>query len=110
MSIEQFTASLRNAANASFRAEASDLLDRFVQSASSAFSSGPMKKAASVLSQGKIRRTDSKGNLKDYSLADKFRDLGAAQGRTRLILTEDDIQDIFNNLNVICVLAAATNF
>lgn len=95
MSIAKFTASLRNNADKVFTREAQDLLNRFVANANEAFASGGIRKAASIISQGKATLGG-----REVQLSTAFREKGEKQGRTRLILTEDDLQDIFREFNI----------
>lgn len=95
MSIAKFTEALRNKANTAITQEAQNLLDRFVTNATSAFESGPLRKAASVITQGTYEYSGRK-----VYLSEKFREGGERQGRTRLVLTEDDLDQIFNQYNI----------
>jgi hypothetical protein len=95
MSIAEFTAALRDKSNVTVQASAKDMLDRLVQGAESAFKAGSLSKKASILSEGKVRVGG-----KVVNLSQEFRYAGEPQGRTRLILTEDDLEGIFSTLNI----------
>lgn len=95
MSISQFTAALRHAANTQVRRDAELLLDKLVLSAVGAFQEGGIKKAASVITAG---TATSAGRT--VQLSEKFRSMGEKQGRTRLIITEDDLKEMFKVLNI----------
>jgi hypothetical protein len=71
------------------------MLDRLVQGAESAFRAGSLAKKASILSAGKVTVGGKMVNL-----SEEFRYAGEPQGRTRLILTEDDLNEIFRTLNI----------
>jgi hypothetical protein len=71
------------------------MLDRLVQGAESAFRAGSLSKKASILSAGKVVVGG-----KTVNLSEEFRYAGEPQGRTRLILTEDDLSEIFKTLNI----------
>lgn len=95
MSIQEFTAALRTKANATINNEAKALLDRFAASADSAFNAGGILKKASIISAGKATVSG-----KTLQLSGEFRSAGEKQGRTRLILTEDDLNGIFKQFNI----------
>lgn len=95
MSIAEFTAALRDKSNVAVQASAKDMLDRLVQGAESAFKAGSLSKKASILSEGKVRVGG-----KTVNLSQEFRYAGEPQGRTKLILTEDDLEGIFSTLNI----------
>ena len=95
MSIAEFTAALRDKSNVAVQASAKGMLDRLVQGAESAFKAGSLSKKASILSEGKVRVGG-----KTVNLSQEFRYAGEPQGRTRLILTEDDLEGIFSTLNI----------
>lgn len=84
MSITQFTAALKEKANSALISDAEVLLKRFVEQSSAAFSSGGIRKRASIITEDTLA----------------FRKAGERQGRTRLILTEDDLNDMFKRLNI----------
>jgi hypothetical protein len=96
MSIKEFTEALRNRANQTAVSEAQTLLQNFVTEADKAFNKKGIVQAASVLSTGKV----TVGG-KEVNLSQRFRELGEKQGRTALILTEDDLIDIFKRFNII---------
>ena len=95
MSIAEFTAALRDKSNVAVQADTKNMLDRLVSGAASAFRTGGLAKKASILSEGKA----TVGG-KVINLAQEFRYAGEPQGRTRLILTEDDLAEIFSTLNI----------
>ena len=95
MSISEFTAALRDKSNITVQASAKNMLDRLVQGAEGAFRAGSLSKKASILSEGKVVVGG-----KTVNLSQEFRYAGEPQGRTRLILTEDDLQQIFSTLNI----------
>lgn len=95
MSIDKFTASLKDKSNTQVLQSTKDLLDDFAKSADAAFKAGGMSKAASVMSEG-----SATVNGKKVQLSESFRSKGEKQGRTRLILTEDDLGKMFDNLNI----------
>jgi hypothetical protein len=95
MSIQEFTAALKDKSNIVVQANAKNLLDRFVSSATGAFTAGGLSKKASVLSEGK-----AVVGGKTVNLSEEFRYAGEPQGRTRLILTEDDLTEMFKTLNI----------
>jgi len=95
MSISQFTKALRENANSQLTQDAKVLLDNFVRNATDAFSAGGIAKKASIISEGKATIGGRTVNL-----SEEFRKAGERQGRTRLILTEDDLVDIFNKFNI----------
>lgn len=95
MSISEFTAALRDKSNVAVQAGAKNMLDRLVQGAESAFKAGGLSKKASVLSEGKVTVAG-----KTVNLSQEFRYAGEPQGRTRLILTEDDLIQIFSTLKI----------
>ena len=94
MSIQEFTATLRNrASDAAATQQAKDLLDRLaVQSTQAYKSNSAMMRAASILAED----------------AKKLRTLGTKQGRTRLIVTESSLQELLQQfgLNTITEEAA----
>lgn len=92
MAIKDFSASLQGRAAQQVSQEVQQLLNRFVGQAVESFQSGPIKKAASVITKGKAGKEQ---------LSERFRTMGEKQGRTALVLTEDDIGDIFRTYNVI---------
>jgi hypothetical protein len=95
MSIAEFTAALRDKSNVAVQASTKGMLDRLVQGAESAFRAGSLSKKASILSAGKV----TVGG-KTVNLSEEFRYAGEPQGRTRLILTEDDLNEMFSTLNI----------
>jgi hypothetical protein len=95
MSLAEFTAALRDKSAVAVQANAKNMLDRLVQGAESAFKAGSLSKKASVLSEGKVVVGG-----KTVNLSQEFRYAGEPQGRTRLILTEDDLADIFSTLKI----------
>ena len=95
MSIAEFTAALRDKSNITVQTDAKNMLDRLVQGATEAFKAGSLSKKASILSQGKAVIGG-----KPVNLSEEFRYAGEPQGRTRLILTEDDLSQIFSTLNI----------
>lgn len=95
MSISEFTAALRDKSNITVQASAKNMLDRLVQGAEGAFRAGSLSKKASILSEGKVVVGG-----KTVNLSQEFRYAGEPQGRTRLILTEDDLEQIFSTLNI----------
>ena len=95
MSISEFTAALRDKSNIAVQASTKSMLDRLVQGAESAFRAGSLAKKASILSAGKVTVGGKMVNL-----SEEFRYAGEPQGRTRLILTEDDLNEIFRTLNI----------
>jgi hypothetical protein len=95
MSIAEFTAALKDRSNVAVQTSTKNMLDRLVQGAESAFRAGSLSKKASILSAGKVVVGG-----KTVNLSEEFRYAGEPQGRTRLILTEDDLQEIFNTLNI----------
>jgi hypothetical protein len=95
MSISEFTAALRDKSNITVQASAKNMLDRLVQGAEGAFRAGSLSKKASILSEGK-----AVVGGKTVNLSQEFRYAGEPQGRTRLILTEDDLNEIFSTLNI----------
>lgn len=84
MSIAQFTSALRDKANTTLAREAEGLLNRFVEQSVDAFSAGSIRKKASIITENTTA----------------FRKAGEKQGRTRLVLTEDDLDDMFKNLSI----------
>jgi hypothetical protein len=95
MSLAEFTAALRDKSAVAVQANAKNMLDRLVQGAESAFRAGSLSKKASVLSEGKVVVGG-----KTVNLSQEFRYAGEPQGRTRLILTEDDLAEIFSTLKI----------
>ena len=95
MSIAEFTAALRDKSNVAVQSSAKNMLDRLVQGAESAFKAGSLSKKASILSEGK-----AVVGGKTVNLSQEFRYAGEPQGRTRLILTEDDLEGIFHTLKI----------
>lgn len=95
MSIQEFTAALRDKSNIAVQSSSKDMLDRLVRGAESSFKAGSLSKKASVLSEGKAVVAG-----KTINLSQEFRYAGEPQGRTRLILTEDDLQEMFRTLNI----------
>lgn len=95
MSIAEFTAALRDKSNVAVQSSAKNMLDRLVQGAESAFKAGSLSKKASILSEGKVVVGG-----KTVNLSQEFRYAGEPQGRTRLILTEDDLEEIFYTLKI----------
>jgi hypothetical protein len=95
MSIAEFTAALRDKSNVEVQASTKNMLDRLVQGAESAFRAGSLSKKASILSAGKVVVGG-----KTVNLSEEFRYAGEPQGRTRLILTEDDLNEMFKTLNI----------
>jgi len=95
MSISEFTAALRDKSNVAVQSSTKSMLDRLVQGAESAFRAGSLSKKASILSAGKVVVGG-----KTVNLSEEFRYAGEPQGRTRLILTEDDLSEIFKTLNI----------
>lgn len=100
MSIQQFTKTLREKANAGFNQQAEQLLQKFVESATAAFGRGAIRRAASVISEGEAKIISKSGKARTIKLAEQFREMGERQGRTRLVLTEDDLQEIFQRYNI----------
>lgn len=92
MAIKDFSASLKGKAAQQVSQDVQQLLNRFVEQSVKSFQSGPFKKAASVITRGKAGREQ---------LSEKFRTMGEKQGRTALVLTEDDIIDIFKAYNIV---------
>ena len=84
MSISKFTAALKNRTDEKFTADAKQLLDRFVQQSSAAFAGGGIRKSASTITENSTL----------------FRKAGEKQGRTRIVLTEDDLREMFKTLNI----------
>jgi hypothetical protein len=95
MSIAEFTAALRDKSNITVQADAKNMLDRLVSGAVDAFKAGSLSKKASILSEGKATIAG-----KTVNLSQEFRYAGEPQGRTRLILTEDDLEGIFSTLKI----------
>jgi len=86
MSILEFTQALRNKASDSAASkQAKDLLDRLAKQTTNAYTSNsPMRRAAAILTE------DAKA----------FRESGAKQGRTRLIVTEDTLKELLEQFGV----------
>lgn len=95
MSIAEFTKALRDNANSQITQDAKRLLDSFVRNANDAFTQGGIRKKASIISEGKATVSG-----KSVNLTEEFRKAGEKQGRTRLVLTEDDLKDIFQKFNI----------
>lgn len=92
MAIKDFSASLQGKAAQQVSQDVQQLLNRFVEQSVLSFQSGPFKKAASVITKGKTAREQ---------LSERFRTMGEKQGRTALVLTEDDLIDIFKTYNIV---------
>ena len=86
MSIQEFTASLKNRAmSATATKQAQDLLDRLATEATKAYkSSSPIMRSASLITED----------------AKKFRKLGAKQGSTRLVITESSLKELLQQFGV----------
>jgi len=96
MSIAEFTKSLRDKSNSEFNAKAEKLLSDFVTNATEAFQSkSPIRRAGSVITEGK-----AVVGGREIALSREFRRQGERQGRTRLILTEDDLVQMFKLYNI----------
>ena len=100
MSISEFTKTLRERANASFNQQAEQLLQEFVNNATAAFTKSPITRAASIISEGEAKITGRDGKTRTVKLREQFRELGERQGRTRLVFTEDDLQEMFAKYNI----------
>lgn len=100
MSINEFTRALKDRANANFNQQAETLLQRFVENATAAFAKNPISRAASVISEGKATISTKSGKSRTIDLRERFREMGEKQGRTRLVLTEDDLQELFTKYNI----------
>ena len=100
MSISEFTKTLRERANASFNQQAEQLLQEFVNNATAAFTKSPITRAASIISEGEAKITGRDGKTRTVKLREQFRELGERQGRTRLVFTEDDLQEMFSKYNI----------
>ena len=100
MSISEFTKTLRERANASFNQQAEQLLQEFVNNATAAFTKNPITRAASIISKGEAKITGRSGKTRTINLTEQFRELGERQGRTRLVFTEDDLQEMFVKYNI----------
>ena len=86
MSIQEFTAGLRNrASDAAATKQAKDLLNRLAEESTKAYkSTSPLQRAASILSEEST----------------KFRELGTKQGRTRLVVTESSLKELLEQFGV----------
>jgi hypothetical protein len=85
MSIQEFTAALRDrASNATATKQAKDLLDRLAKESTKAYQSSGIKRSASILTEDST----------------KLRALGARQGSTRLIVTENSLQELLQQFGL----------